>query len=671
MQIQAKLRDWKNKGIIYQPVDILLYNANFVLNKLPSVMNSAKASLSKKQLGKALECADLRVLLMVLYHFTADKTWLSDAFRPKRDVAIISDEDAGLSEEIQNYIKKCALELLASNNCHSKIDDPGNKLMQEMMSFCIGEKVEITYAPMMREMMGFTPRLAGLSRPQNKNGELHALIVGAGQSGIAMAQALNAIGLNYQILERKGDLGGTWNVNRYPGCGVDTPNHSYSWSFAKSYQWSRYFSKRSEIKQYLRASADEFGIYDHIKFNTEVISARWDDIEQLWHVKAHTNGQKINDFAVRFLISAVGQLNVPSIPKIDGIDSFKGEMFHTQQWPEDFSHDSKKIAIIGTGASAMQVVPEIAPQVEQLAIFQRTAQWVRKIPRYSEKISKSQSWLFNNVPYYSAWYRFTMLWRYGDTLLKFLERDPNWNKTDSVNKHNERHREQMVAHLRDNLAQRPELIEKCTPQYPPYGKRILLDNGWYDALCLENVHLNTCGVRKITTTGILDNEGNQIPLDAIIFSTGFKVTEMASGLGIVGRRGIGLKEYWRENDPTAYLGMHVSGFPNFFIMLGPNTSSGFGGSALFLSETQSHYIANCIEELNLNGIKSIDVKEESEKNYVKQVDAAHDRLIWTHPGLSTYYRNRTGRVFSITPWPLVDYWHRTRKLEIDKFNCRP
>ena len=633
-------------------------------------MANPEIKLPADTLEQALRHADLRVLVMVLFHLTGDKKWLSDDYRPKRDVAIISDENAGLSEEKQAELRAHALEILTSENCRVCVNDPGNELMQQLMSFCIGENVDSKYAPMMREMMGFTPRLPNVAEHNVSHDTAQALIVGAGQSGIAMAQALNAIGMDFKIFERNSELGGTWAVNKYPGCGVDTPNHSYSWSFARPYEWSNYFSKRSEIKEYIAATAGEFDLLPKITFNTEVISACWDETEQMWFVRAQTDGNQIEEIAVRFLISAVGQLNSPSIPDIMGIDKFGGEIFHSQQWPEDFNYQSRKLAIIGTGASAMQIVPEIASDVEQLMIFQRSAQWIRKIPRYSEAISDGHNWLFMNVPFYRAWYRFTMLWRYGDTLLKYLERDPDWTKADSVNIHNERHRKQMVAELEKALANHPDLIDKCTPNYPPYGKRILLDNGWYDAVSRRNVHLNTEGISEITERGVVDKRGTEFFCDAIILCTGFKVTEMASGLGVVGRNGVRLRDQWHQRDPSAYLGVHVAGFPNFFIMLGPNSSSGFGGSALFLSETQSHYIATCIHDLKLRGIKTIDVKKEVEERYTKKVDEAHEKLIWSHPGLDTYYKSGRGRVFSITPWPLVDYWHSTRKLEINCFDCQ-
>ncbi|WP_417513603.1 flavin-containing monooxygenase [Minwuia sp.] len=625
--------------------------------------------LPRENLETALEEADYRILPLILFQFTGDEKWLEAPYRPKRDVKLIADEDAGLPDDVRAELREAALDVLTQPRITARVADPGDAQMVRMMSVAQGEAIPEEYAPMMREQIGLQEQTSDWQRPASRTrlDRYPALIVGAGASGLALASRLKALDIPFTIVERNDRVGGTWYENRYPGCGVDTPNHAYSFSNASPYPWKRYFSERDQLHDYLERSAHEFGLIDEIRFHTEVMNARWVEQEGVWEVNLSTpDGSETLKTAA--LVSAIGQLSLPSIAPIDGIDDFEGPIFHTALWPDDLELKDKRVAIIGTGASSMQVVPSIVDEVAELQIYQRTAQWARPIPRYHDDIGPGAQWLLENVPYYANWVRFTMLWRYGDGLLPTLFIDPDWEHPErSLNRANERHRIEMAEHIRKELADRPDLIEKSMPDYPPYGKRILLDNGWYRAIKRPQAELITDDIDRITTKGIRTRDGTEREADIVIIATGFKLSLMAARLNLTGRDGISLEDQWADEDARAYLGISVPNFPNMFIMQGPNTGLGHGGSAIFIAECQAHYITQALKLMMDGGPEVLEATMDAQEDWCAKVDERHEKMVWSHPGMSTYYRNKAGRVYSVTPFRLVDYWEMTREVDPDAY----
>ena len=620
-------------------------------------------------LSSAVAEADIRCLLMVLVHMTGDQRWLEPPYRPKRDVRLIPDPDGGVPSQIQDEIRAAVVRLFAHGDPKPVISDPGDELILKMMRACLGESVAPEYAPLMREEMGFVPREARWRRrpPNHVLAQHHVLIVGAGVCAIALAVALGQLGISYTIVEKNAELGGTWYVNRYPGCGVDTPNHSYSYSFGSRNAWTRYFCQREELLNYLKKVAAEYGIREHLRLNTQLTSSRWDESKRRW-ISTLTTKEGEESFESTVLVSAIGQLNDPSRAHFKGEEDFHGLILHSALWSEDIKLDDKRVAVIGTGATAMQLVPSIANHVASVTVFQRTAQWARPVGGYSDPITEGARWVLAHLPFYVQWYRFNMFWRYGDGLLPFLRKDPAWPYPGrAVNKGNDRHREELTDFIRSELKDRPDLIDKCVPTYPPYGKRILLDNGWYKTLAKSNVELVSDEIDRFTRDGILTKDGKERPFDITVVATGFKVTEMAARLDITGRDGRNLRDKWADDNPTAYLGLTVPEFPNFFCMLGPNSGPAHGGSVIFQSECQSRYISACLVEMIERGISAIDVRQDVLDEYVRKVDIEHEAMIWTHPGMTTYYRNKHGRVFSAMPWRFVDYWAMTHDADLDRY----
>ncbi|GAC1333934.1 MAG: NAD(P)/FAD-dependent oxidoreductase [Bradyrhizobium sp.] len=620
-------------------------------------------------LSSAIDEGDIRVLLMVLMHMTGDERWLEPPYRPKRDIRLIPDPQAGLPPDIQREIRAAVVGLFANGAPKPVITDPGNNLMLKMMRATLGESVAPEYAPLMREELGFIPREARWTeRPSGEAlAKQHVLIVGAGVCAIALGVALGRLGIPYTIVEKNEDLGGTWYVNRYPGCGVDTPNHSYSFSFGKRNRWTRYFAQRQELLTYLRKVALEHDIRSNLRLSTELMASDWNESRKCWISTLRTmKGEE--RFETTVLVSAIGQLNDPAPAHFPGQEDFKGQTLHSALWSDDINLDGKRVAVIGTGATAMQLVPAIADRASAITVYQRTAQWSRPVAGYSDPITDGAQWLLEHLPFYVQWYRFNMFWRYGDGLLPFLRKDPAWPYPDrAVNKSNDRHRQELTDFILSELRDRPDLIEKCVPTYPPYGKRILLDNNWFKTLTKPNVELVTDKIDHFARDGIVAADGTLRPADVIVISTGFKVTEMAARLNITGRGGKTLKQAWANDNPTAYLGLTVPDFPNLFVMLGPNSGPAHGGSVIFQSECQSRYISACLVEMIESGISAIDVRPEAHDRYVQEVDAEHEQLIWTHPGMTTYYRNKQGRVFSAMPWRFVDYWAITHDPDLSQY----
>ena len=623
----------------------------------------------KLDLASAIAEGDIRVLLMVLVHMTGDTRWLEPPYKPRRDVRLIPDPDAGVPKEIQDQIRAAVLKLFENGEPKPAIVDPGDELMLKMMRATLGENVTPEYAPLMREEMGFIPREMRWSKrpPDDKLAEQHVLIVGAGVCAIALGVALGRLGIPYTIVEKNAEIGGTWYVNRYPGCGVDTPNHSYSFSFGKRNPWTRYFAQRQELHDYLLKVVREHDIRKNVRLRTELTSSRWDESRKRW-ISTLRTGAGEETFESTALVSAIGQLNDPAPARFEDDATFKGQRIHSALWNDDIKLDGKHVAVIGTGATAMQLVPSIADRVASVTVYQRTAQWARPVKGYSDPITEGAQWLLAHLPFYVQWYRFNMFWRYGDGLLPFLRKDPAWPHPDrAVNKGNDRHREELTDFILSELKDRPDLIEKCVPTYPPYGKRILLDNNWFRTLTRPNVELVTEPIDRFTPDGTLTADGKRRNHDIIVISTGFKVTEMAARLNITGRDDKNLRQAWANDNPTAYLGLTVPDFPNLFVMLGPNSGPAHGGSVIFQSECQSRYITSCLVEMIEHGLAAIDVRPDAHDEYVRKVDAEHEQMIWTHPGMTTYYRNGQGRVFSAMPWRFVDYWQMTHDVDLGDY----
>jgi 4-hydroxyacetophenone monooxygenase len=615
-----------------------------------------------------LGAADPATLLLSLVQLTGERHWLDEA-RPFVRGPMSYQEF--MPEELRVAVRARMAEVLADlgtggQTVFAPLDDA---LLSEMMSFAAGEAVADDYIAMMREDLtcdSLASRTLSWRRPPDRSGlrESEVVIIGAGMSGLYAAIQLREAGLPFVILEKNDAVGGTWYENVYPGCGVDTPNHFYSYAFEPNHDWSHYFAKRDELWRYFERVADKHDLRRQIRFGTEVVEARYDEPDALWRIKAQRADGGVFELCARVLISAVGVLNRPKLPDIEGLASFAGPALHTAQWESSFDWRGRHVAMIGTGASGHQVGPAIAPDVARLMIFQRSPHWVVPNPNYHEGVSRGKKWALGHIPFYLRWYRFQLFWGFADGLHAALCVDPDWPHPDrALNALNEKHRRFMERHMREELADRPDLLEKVVPDYPAYGKRILIDNHWFKMLKRDNVDLITDAIAGVEPRGVRTRDGKLWEADALVFATGFKVSQMLGPMQIFGRHGRELHEVWGKDDAKAYLGLTVPGFPNFFILTGPNTGLAHGGNQIFMTECGVRHTMLALRELYEAGHRTIECRADVYERYNREVDAMHARMVWTHKGMTNWYRNRHGRVFAITPWRLVDYWKMTSRID--------
>lgn len=625
--------------------------------------------IDRKQLERALQEADIPVLLMALVHITGDRRWLDPPFQPERDGRLFAEESGGLPQAVQDEVRAAALAALTDGGLEAQpLDDA---TLERMLSVAVGEPVPPEYLPLVMEDVSIRPP-EELPALQRDPGSFRVTIIGAGISGVCAAIRLKAMGIPFTVLEKNDSVGGTWYENTYPEAGVDTPNHFYSFSFAPRWPWSSYFSKQHEILAYLEDCVDRFGVREDIVLQATASVGRYDEETQRWHVTYTTADGAEHQITSNVLITAVGQVNTPKPPDIEGLDRFRGEMFHTARWPTGIDLSGKDVAIIGTGASSVQAARSIARVAHRLTIYQRSAQWIMPNPDYHRKVSAEKQYLLQNVPFYAAWYRFGLFWRYADGVHSSLIVDPDWpHQERSVNATNDRHRGFLARYMRSQLEDRPDLLAKAQPSYPPYGKRMVMDNDWFATLKRDNVELVPDAVVEATETGLITSAGEERDADVVVLATGFQATRMLWPLELIGRGGVSIHDAWHDDEPRSYLGITTPGFPNMFMLLGPTTALAHGGSVVFHTEAQVRYIAILLSTMINQAIGALECTEEACADYTARADEAHSQLVFSHPGMNNWYKNRAGRVVTVSPWRLVDYWWMTRTPDLDDFVAEP
>ncbi len=621
--------------------------------------------ISMRNLEKALDSASFPVLAALLVHFTGDISILDKL--PKPNQAILGEVQGFFLKKDKAKIKKMAIQVIDKFFSNSNIDDiytPTTLELHQMMNFIVGDRVSSDYVPMMLKDLNIIPEDQKFNNHICKS-SIEVLIVGGGMSGILAGIKLAERGIKFKIYEKNVDIGGTWLENHYPGSRVDIANHFYSYSFDENHQWSEHFSQQPELLEYFKKCFRKYDIEQHTFFNTQVTNMSFNSSIHSWEVESVCNG-KIKNETTNIVISCVGQLNQPSFPEINGLKDFQGSIFHSAQWPDHDVISGKRVAVVGTGASAFQIVPSIADKCEELTIFQRSPPWMFPNPKYHEKVDDGKKWLLDNLPFYSRWYRFLLFYPGSDQLLNSLFIDPEWKeRNDSINAENDAMRSLFTDAMLMQISD-PTLVEKVIPNYPPFGKRMLQDNGaWLRALHLPNVSLITEAVKCISETGII-TANNEFELDTIIFATGFKAQEFFYPINIDG--GSGNFRQIHQDSPKSYLGITFSSMPNFFAMYGPGTNLAHAGSIIFNSECQINYICSALEFMINHDLKQISVKPEIEDEYQKQFEKRHSKMVWQHPKVSSWYQNSKGKVITTSPWRLVEYWNWTNNFNADEYN---
>jgi len=479
-----------------------------------------------------------------------------------------------------------------------------------------------------------------------ENTELPIVIVGSGFGGIGMAIQLKKAGIHsFTIIERGDEIGGTWRDNTYPGCACDVPSYVYSFSFEQNPDWSRMFAEGPEIQAYLLHCVEKYALRQHLKLKTEIVEASYDDKQGLW-ILVTGDGEKIK---ARALISAVGGLTDPALPAIPGINDFKGQIFHTARWDHNYDLKGKRVAIIGTGCSAVQVIPNIAPMVKQLTVFQRTAAWV--LPKYDRVISDRTKTLFAKWPLLQKIVRGSLLWG-SEALGPFIIL--NSERLSGV------FERVSTRHLNKSVKS-PELRKKLTPNFQFGCKRMIISSDYYPALERENVTLETSGIRQFVAQGIVSKDGRTHEFDAVILATGFNLGLTSAPFKITGSQQRSLDADWAEG-AVAYKGVAVSGFPNWFSIMGPNTGPGHT-SVLIYTEAQINYILQALKYLKDENLKSIDVKQAVQDDYNEGLQNRMKYTVWTSGSCKSWYLNADGSNHALYPGFAHEYTSRVRTFD--------
>jgi cation diffusion facilitator CzcD-associated flavoprotein CzcO len=469
-------------------------------------------------------------------------------------------------------------------------------------------------------------------------------IIGAGFAGLGMAIRLKQARVeDFLIWERDGDLGGTWWANTYPGCQCDIPSHLYSFSFALNPDWARTYATQPEIEAYLRRVTDQYGIRPHLRTNCAVTSAAWDDANDRWHVSTEQG-----EFTADVVVAAPGPLSEPSMPDLPGLDEFAGTTFHTADWNHDHDLTGRRVAVIGTGASAIQAVPEIQPKVESLTVFQRTPPWV--VPHSDRPITDAERAIYNRLPALQRAVRAGVYFG-RELLVPGLAYRPKLMKI--VEKAARRHLAKQVPD--------PDLRARLTPDYAIGCKRILPSNRWYPAITKPNVELVTDGIDHVRPDGIVTTTGELRQVDTIVFATGFHVTDIRIAKRITGRDGGTLDAAW-GGSPRAYRGTAVAGFPNLFFLVGPNTGLGHN-SIVFMIEAQLAYVMDALDHMRRRGATRLEVRPEAEVAYNAHLQRKLARSVWNTGGCSSWYLDRNGRNATIWPDFTFRFWGQMRRFD--------
>ncbi|GGC65764.1 NAD(P)/FAD-dependent oxidoreductase [Hoyosella rhizosphaerae] len=489
-----------------------------------------------------------------------------------------------------------------------------------------------------------------LSSAAHRTHQVQTLIIGTGFSGMGMAiQMLRSKRTNFLIIDKADEFGGTWRDNTYPGCACDVPSHMYSFSFEPNARWTKLWAEQPEIFDYMKRVAEKHNLREHTHFGRTFTGAKWDDDRSVWTVQTAEG----HTYEARFLISGVGALHIPSIPQFPGDSDFTGTKFHSAQWNHDVSLRGKRVAVIGTGASAIQFVPEIVGEVAELHLYQRTPAWV--LPRKNLPITAPARTALAHVPFARRAVRNAIYWAseslaFGlngnSNVMKPLEKLATWNIERSISD--------------------PELRRKLTPSYRIGCKRILGSNSYYPALAQPQTEVITDGIREFTPTSIISNDGVEREVDVVIYATGFHVTDGFDQIGITGRDGIKLKELWNAKGMETHLGITVAGFPNAFFLLGPNTGLGHN-SVVFMIEQQIGYVLSAMKLLDKRGGSAIDVKQSAQSAFNEDVQRKLSTGVWSTGGCTSWYLDSQGMNRTIWPGFTWQYWARTRSVDANDF----
>lgn len=605
-------------------------------------MNETSSTI---ELRDALSDGDRRTLAAVLTHLTGDVNAVPDPSDRQGILALAQ-------EVLPPYVTG-----------ERRAEPVPDVVLQVAMNLAAGGDVPAKYGPFVREQMGIGP--AAPPRPIAPRKALSIVIIGAGVNGLALAVNLDRVGLHdYTILDKNSEVGGTWFTNRYPGCRVDTPSLLYSYSFNIDPGWPHHFSYQPSLLEYMKSTAE--GMRTRVRTGVTVESLSWEENVNKWRVTVRPEGKPTEDMLVDVVLGATGFLSSPRMPVIAGMENFKGRSFHSSDWDKSLDIAGKRVGVIGTGASSNQIVPAIADQAAEVVVFQRTPHWVMPHPYYGKPLTGFQRYLIERVPTYMEWFRFRQFWVVGDGALPLMRIDPTWpNGEHSVNADNDALRIRMTEYVKEQLAGHPELARKVLPDFPPYAKRMVIDNGWYAALLRSNVKLVTDPITRVTSQGVQTDQG-VADLDVIVYATGFHTNRVMAPMKITGRGGVDVRARL-DQKPEAYYGIALQDCPNLFMTSGPNGVPVHGGAGTLLAEIQCSYIVECLRHMVATGAKTMEVRASVLAKFAKEAAAENVKYVWSSTAVTNWYSG-SGRGASVAfPWSIYDLWSEAKAPDFSAF----
>jgi 4-hydroxyacetophenone monooxygenase len=621
-------------------------------------------------IAAALDDVSVPALLCSMVHLTGDPAWIRGDLRPH--ASALNDYQGSMTEDEMAEARRRALPaIIAFRDAGCVLPPPpSDELVREMMAFLACAPVADDVVPMFLEDLhldGADARAItwGEEIPADVRDDSHVIVIGCGESGLLAGIRLAQAGLPFTIIEKNGGPGGTWWENRYPGARVDIGSHFYCYSFEPADHWTEYFSQHPELRAYFERVMNAHELERHCRFDTRVEAAEYDDETGRWAVTITTPDGATEVLDARVVISAVGALNTPRMPDIPGMDDFEGPSFHSSRWDHSVDHHGTRFALVGAGASGFQIAPTIADEVEQLTVYQRTAQWMFPNPNYHRQVPDGDRWAIRHLPFYGRWFRFLTFYPGAGLAMDRSRIDPEYDDGGlAVSATNRATRELFAEIMRAQLGGDAELEAKVIPEYPVTAKRMLQDNGsWLACLRRDNVELVRTGIERIVADGIVTVDGTFRRADVICYATGFRHNDFLWPMRITGRGGVVLRDQWGD-EPTAYLGITVKNFPNLFCLYGPGTNLAHGASLIFQSECQVDYVMQAIRELLLSGHRSLEPRHEVHDEYRERYQSEIAQMVWAHESVKhSHFKNPQGKIFTISPWPIPTYWTWTKTFE--------
>jgi 4-hydroxyacetophenone monooxygenase len=625
----------------------------------------ATGAVDDARLRAAFAAADVHPLLCVVAHRTGDLSLLREDFAPDQEQLLVPGR--GLAPEQEAEAREVAGAALSA---HLTAGRPDHTLTPDewrrIFGFLVGAGATGHWQGFLTEELaleGTDPR-EPTWRLADIGGSFRCAVIGAGASGLAAAHRLRQAGVEVTVFEKNADVGGTWLENVYPGCRVDVPNQLYSFSFAQTNDWVSRFSAQPDLLAYLQSTAKKLDLGECIRFRSEVTEARFDDTTRRWSLTVRAHDGTGTTEEVDGVVCAVGQLNRPSFPAIEGRQRFAGPSFHSADWDDSVDLAGRRVAVIGTGASAAQFVPCLVGEVAHLDVYQRTPPWLLPTENYGDPFPPEFQDLLELLPTYGRWDRLWQFWLMHEGLLAAARVDPEWDEhTEAVSAGNDFVRSMLLDVLRSQVDD-DALYEKMVPHFPPFAKRALRDDGrWAAALGRADVDLVTTPIAGIVPEGVRTADGEVRPADVLIYGTGFSASDFVAPMRVYGSGGMELNEEW-GGDAQAYLGMTVPGFPNFFLLYGPNTNLVINGSILIMVECQVRYAVEAIGALLRAGHRTMSCRRVVHESYSREMEEGNARMVWGVADVPTWYRNARGRVTQNWPFDLHTYWARTLRPDL-------